>query len=92
MGIKVDAIPGRLNQFDLFIKRTGIFFGQCSEICGIGHGFMPIELHSVSYLNFLIGPIDRAKMPNLETLWTDGFLTKDEFITLFKQNPFLQYK
>lgn len=56
MGIKTDAIPGRMNQIDLFIKRSGIFFGQCSEICGIGHGFMPIELHSISILNFLIGP------------------------------------
>jgi cytochrome c oxidase subunit 2 len=41
-GIKVDACPGRLNQASLFIKRSGIYFGQCSEICGINHGFMPI--------------------------------------------------
>lgn len=41
-GIKVDACPGRLNQANLFIKRIGIFFGQCSEICGVNHGFMPI--------------------------------------------------
>jgi cytochrome c oxidase subunit 2 len=41
-GIKVDACPGRLNQASLFIKRVGIYYGQCSEICGINHGFMPI--------------------------------------------------
>lgn len=41
-GIKVDACPGRLNQASLFIKRAGLYFGQCSEICGINHGFMPI--------------------------------------------------
>jgi cytochrome c oxidase subunit 2 len=41
-GIKVDACPGRLNNANLFIKRFGIFFGQCSEICGLNHGFMPI--------------------------------------------------
>lgn len=41
-GIKVDACPGRLNQASLFIKRPGVYFGQCSEICGINHGFMPI--------------------------------------------------
>ena len=41
-GIKVDACPGRLNQANLFLKRLGIFFGQCSEICGVNHGFMPI--------------------------------------------------
>ena len=41
-GIKIDACPGRLNQVNLFIKRMGLFFGQCSEICGVNHGFMPI--------------------------------------------------
>ena len=43
-GLKIDACPGRLNQVNLFIKRFGLFFGQCSEICGINHGFMPIVL------------------------------------------------
>lgn len=55
LGIKVDAIPGRLNKVDIFIYRMGVFYGQCSEICGIGHGFMPICLYAISYLNFLIG-------------------------------------
>ncbi len=41
-GIKVDACPGRLNEVYLNIKRDGVFFGQCSEICGLNHGFMPI--------------------------------------------------
>lgn len=44
LGIKVDAVPGRLNQAFVFIKRPGIFYGQCSEICGIYHGFMPIKI------------------------------------------------
>lgn len=43
-GLKVDACPGRLNQVNLFIKRGGLFFGQCSEICGVNHGFMPIAV------------------------------------------------
>nr|YP_010516719.1 cytochrome c oxidase subunit III [Haslea karadagensis]UXN44262.1 cytochrome c oxidase subunit III [Haslea karadagensis]UXN44303.1 cytochrome c oxidase subunit II [Haslea karadagensis]UXN44343.1 cytochrome c oxidase subunit II [Haslea karadagensis] len=43
-GLKIDACPGRLNQMNLFIKRFGVFFGQCSEICGVNHGFMPIVL------------------------------------------------
>lgn len=47
-GIKVDACPGRLNQTNLFIKRFGIFFGQCSEICGVNHGFMPIVVVACS--------------------------------------------
>jgi cytochrome c oxidase subunit 2 len=55
LGIKLDACPGRLNQTSMFIKREGVFYGQCSEICGIGHGFMPICLYAISYLNFLLG-------------------------------------
>lgn len=47
-GIKIDACPGRLSQGSLFIKREGIFFGQCSEICGVNHGFMPISVLSMS--------------------------------------------
>jgi len=52
-GIKIDACPGRLSQGTLFIKRVGLFFGQCSEICGINHGFMPIVVKVVSPSNFL---------------------------------------
>jgi cytochrome c oxidase subunit 1 len=51
LGVKVDACPGRLNQVNLCIKRIGTFYGQCSEICGILHGFMPIAVTSVD-LNF----------------------------------------
>jgi cytochrome c oxidase subunit 2 len=51
-GVKVDACPGRLNQANLFIKRFGIFFGQCSEICGVNHGFMPIVLLAVPSIQY----------------------------------------
>lgn len=51
-GLKVDACPGRLNQINLFIKRVGVFFGQCSEICGVNHGFMPIAVVSLSTNQF----------------------------------------
>jgi cytochrome c oxidase subunit 2 len=57
LGIKLDAIPGRLNQTPLYMRRTGVFYGQCSEICGVQHAFMPIVLESVSssdYLNWLL--------------------------------------
>jgi len=47
LGVKIDACPGRLNQISLFIKREGVYFGQCSEICGINHGFMPIVVEAV---------------------------------------------
>lgn len=56
LGIKCDAIPGRLNQASLFIKREGLYYGQCSEICGVNHGFMPIVVEAVNlkhYVNWL---------------------------------------
>jgi len=43
-GVKLDACPGRLNQVSLFVTRPGVFMGQCSEICGVNHGFMPIAV------------------------------------------------
>lgn len=48
LGIKMDAAPGRLNQISMFIKREGVFYGQCSELCGINHAFMPIVVEAVS--------------------------------------------
>nr|YP_009660718.1 cytochrome c oxidase subunit II [Loxosceles similis]QCS26171.1 cytochrome c oxidase subunit II [Loxosceles similis] len=53
MGVKVDAIPGRLNQLMLYIKRPGMYIGQCSEICGANHSFMPISLKVISMFDFL---------------------------------------
>jgi cytochrome c oxidase subunit 2 len=49
LGLKVDAVPGRLNQFIAEIKRPGIFYGQCSELCGPMHGFMPIIVQAVTF-------------------------------------------
>lgn len=46
--IKVDAVPGRLNQVFLKILRSGVYYGQCSEICGINHGFMPISVFATT--------------------------------------------
>jgi len=51
-GIKVDACPGRLSQTSLYIKRPGIYYGQCSEICGINHGFMPIVVRGLTPENY----------------------------------------
>ena len=48
LGVKCDAVPGRLNQVSLYMQRTGVFFGQCSELCGANHGFMPIVVESVA--------------------------------------------
>ena len=52
LGIKLDACPGRLNQTALFIKRKGIYYGQCSEICGVNHGFMPIGIACQDFAGF----------------------------------------
>ena len=52
-GIKIDAVPGRLNQTSILAERTGTFYGQCSEICGVYHGFMPIAIEAVSIQDYL---------------------------------------
>ena len=48
----MDACPGRLNQVILNIKRSGTFYGQCSEICGVNHGFMPVVIKAVDINQF----------------------------------------
>ncbi len=53
LGVKMDGCPGRLNQVSIFIKREGTFYGQCSEICGVQHGFMPIVIEAVSVENYI---------------------------------------
>nr|UJG45295.1 cytochrome c oxidase subunit II [Beris vallata] len=53
LGVKVDGTPGRLNQTNFMINRPGLFFGQCSEICGANHSFMPIVIESVPINYFL---------------------------------------
>nr|YP_010890053.1 cytochrome c oxidase subunit II [Resomia ornicephala]WJJ70065.1 cytochrome c oxidase subunit 2 [Resomia ornicephala]WJJ70077.1 cytochrome c oxidase subunit 2 [Resomia ornicephala] len=53
LGIKVDAIPGRLNQVSFLAKRPGVYYGQCSEICGSDHSFMPIVAEITSQEKFV---------------------------------------
>ena len=53
LGVKKDSVPGRLNETWFKADREGIFYGQCSELCGQLHGFMPIEVHAVSEEKFL---------------------------------------
>jgi len=60
-GIKVDACPGRLNVVNLFLNRIGLFFGQCSEICGVNHGFMPISvlvLDITQFNSYVVSKLD----------------------------------
>nr|AQP27951.1 cytochrome c oxidase subunit 2 [Dicuspiditermes nemorosus] len=53
LGVKTDATPGRLNQVSFSINRPGLLYGQCSEICGANHSFMPIVVESVSTNQFI---------------------------------------
>lgn len=53
LGVKIDANPGRLNSRSIFSFRGGWVYGQCSEICGVNHSFMPIKLDFVPLNNFL---------------------------------------
>ena len=52
-GVKIDGTPGRLNQTSFTIRRTGLFFGQCSEICGANHRFIPIVIERIRTKRFL---------------------------------------
>lgn len=53
MGLKVDSVPGRLNVLNLFSYKPGSYYGQCSEICGINHSFMPIHVEFVGWSEFI---------------------------------------
>jgi cytochrome c oxidase subunit 2 len=53
LGVKVDATPGRLNQTNFLINRPGLYFGQCSEICGANHRFIPIVIERIPTKNFI---------------------------------------
>lgn len=53
LGVKVDAVPGRLNQLGFTANRPGVFYGQCSEICGSNHSFIPISVEIVDHITFI---------------------------------------
>jgi cytochrome c oxidase subunit 1 len=52
LGVKVDAIPGRINEAWIYIKFPGLYYGQCSELCGVNHAFMPISIEAVTMSEF----------------------------------------
>nr|UGK73349.1 cytochrome c oxidase subunit II [Mesargus serrata] len=52
LGIKVDASPGRMNQTNILMNKPGLYYGQCSEICGSNHSFMPIVIESINTMMF----------------------------------------
>jgi cytochrome c oxidase subunit 2 len=79
LGIKMDACPGRLNQVSSFITREGIFYGQCSEICGVNHGFMPIVVESVpveKYINWVASQLGNDHWLIDKSSSVQGLVTK----------------
>ncbi len=66
-GVKIDAIPGRLNETWFQAERTGTYYGQCSELCGQGHAFMPIEVKVVSKEDFAAWVAQKKASASLET-------------------------
>jgi len=65
LGVKADAVPGRLNQVKFIGQRPGIFFGQCSEICGANHRFMPIVIEFIPGSTFINWVISSTYFNNL---------------------------
>jgi len=61
LGLKTDAVPGRTNEAWTRIDKKGVYYGQCSELCGVNHGFMPIAIEVVSKEDFAIW-LERAKI------------------------------
>jgi cytochrome c oxidase subunit 2 len=61
-GVKIDACPGRLNQVSVYIERPGTYYGQCSEICGVNHGFMPIAVDVVSLEEYIVWVIRKSEL------------------------------
>lgn len=53
LGVKVDAVPGRLNQLGFTITIPGVYYGQCSEICGANHSFIPISIEAINLKSFI---------------------------------------
>lgn len=69
LGVKMDAVPGRTNETWVRIEKEGTFYGQCSELCGVGHGFMPIQVKAVSKAAFAEWVMAQGgKMPEPKTV------------------------
>jgi cytochrome c oxidase subunit 2 len=71
-GVKIDCVPGRLNQTGMYIDRYGTFYGQCSEICGTNHGFMPIVIEVIPGPNWI------EMLPTYEILLMIGAIERDD--------------
>lgn len=80
MGIKVDCIPGKITHTIFSSFAMGVFYGQCSELCGPLHGFMPICVEIISYKEFLIWSLLKYKYCLHDLgIYSDLILTKEVF-------------
>lgn len=86
-GIKRDAIPGRLNETWFKATKTGTFYGQCSELCGVGHGFMPIEVEVVSKEQFATWVAEKKKEAGIEEKTEETGKKPDEKKADAKKKP-----
>jgi cytochrome c oxidase subunit II len=85
LGIKTDAVPGRLNQTWLYINEMGSFYGQCSELCGVNHAFMPIHLVAVDFNTFCLDSLSTMSLKYNPEMVAE-MMTGD----IFKQYNFFQ--
>jgi cytochrome c oxidase subunit 2 len=76
LGVKMDAIPGRLNETYFNIKEEGMYYGQCSELCGIGHGFMPITIKAVSDQEFATWLVEAKELFANDSLENKDIVSK----------------
>lgn len=78
LGIKTDAVPGRLNQVITIVCKPGVYYGQCSELCGVSHGFMPIVINSTSEPKFLANSIWSGYRRQTELGIINWYITQGE--------------
>jgi heme/copper-type cytochrome/quinol oxidase subunit 2 len=78
LGIKTDAVPGRLNQVITIVCKPGVYYGQCSELCGVSHGFMPIVINSTSEHKFLANSIWSGYRRQTELGIINWYITQGE--------------
>jgi cytochrome c oxidase subunit 2 len=72
-GVKVDAVPGKLNETWFYARETGMYYGQCSELCGQDHAFMPIAVRVVSKEQFALwlGTLEQGFIDDANTTLDD---------------------
>jgi cytochrome c oxidase subunit II len=92
LGIKIDAIPGKLNQFWLYAPYQGVFLGQCSELCGANHGFMPINVYVVTPENYLKWYFKISQDGREDQMKKLAQIIMSRKITSLNADPFIEQK